>query len=164
MKEGSKEFEPSFILLDIFHSNNRLNKHEERRAYEDSNEKEDIMEEILKTAIFKEADETLKRYWKEPENQTLPGKWSACINIMKNAGIWEEYQKVRGHHAETGSFFSYQEYSLLLAALRRERKVREETDGLTQEGKVRCVDIMNQLENKIREIQYHLKYPTLEQK
>lgn len=61
-------------------------------------------------------------------------------------------------------FFSYQEYSLLLAALRRERKVCEETDGLTQEGKMRCVDIMNQLENKIREIQYHLKYPTLEQK
>lgn len=56
------------------------------------------------------------------------------------------------------SFFSDEEYRIVLAALGRERKICKKLDG---NGHSLC-DIMDNIEKKIKRIQYPQKYPIVE--
>lgn len=53
------------------------------------------------------------------------------------------------------TYFTDQEYRLVLAALKRERKVCEETMRESNKNDVDLLELMNNIDKKINHIQYH---------
>lgn len=51
--------------------------------------------ELVKEAIFKEANEVSNKLEKEPSNKKLLGAWEAIMSIMDNSALLDEYNELR---------------------------------------------------------------------
>ena len=51
--------------------------------------------ELVKEALFKEADIVSKRLEAEPSNKKLLGAWEALTTVMDNSALMDEYNELR---------------------------------------------------------------------